>query len=80
LNVLFAAIDEDPTVKQTLASLRGRFPSASMTFANGGDRSTVSAVAEAELCEALGINVVLGVGGGEKADSSTRINAALGIQ
>jgi hypothetical protein len=28
----------------------------------------------------LGINIVLGVGGCEKADSSTRINAALGIQ
>jgi cytidyltransferase-like protein len=74
------AIDEDPTVKQTLASLRERFPAASLTFANGGDRSTTSAVAEAELCAALGINVVLGVGGCEKADSSSRINAALGIQ
>ena len=74
------AIDEDPTVKQTLASLRERFPSASLTFANGGDRNTASVVAEAELCEALGIHVVLGVGGCEKADSSSRINAALGIQ
>jgi cytidyltransferase-like protein len=74
------AIDEDPTVKQTLASLRERFPAASLTFANGGDRSTTSAVAEAELCAVLGINVVLGVGGCEKADSSSRINAALGIQ
>jgi cytidyltransferase-like protein len=74
------AIDEDPTVKQTLTSLRKRFPAASITFANGGDRSTASAVAEAELCEALGIHVVLGVGGIEKADSSSRINAALGIQ
>jgi hypothetical protein len=67
-------------VKQTLASLRERFPSASLTYANGGDRSTASAVAEAELCEALGIRVVLGVGGCEKADSSSRINAELGIQ
>ena len=74
------AIDEDPTVKQTLAWLRKRFPTAAMTFANGGDRSTVSVVAEAELCEALRIDIVLGVGGSEKADSSSRINAALGIQ
>ncbi len=74
------AIDEDSSVKQTLASLRERFPAASLTFANGGDRSTASVIAEAELCETLGIRLVLGVGGGEKADSSSRINAALGIQ
>jgi cytidyltransferase-like protein len=74
------AIDEDATVKQTLASLRERYPSASLTFANGGDRSATSVIAEAELCEALGIGLQLGVGGSEKADSSSRINAALGIQ
>ena len=74
------AIDEDATVKQTLASIRERYPSASLTFANGGDRSTTSVVAEAEVCEALGISLRLGVGGTEKADSSSRINAALGIQ
>jgi cytidyltransferase-like protein len=74
------AIDEDATVKQTLASLRERYPSASLTFANGGDRSATSVIAEAELCEALGIGLQLGVGGTEKADSSSRINAALGIQ
>jgi cytidyltransferase-like protein len=75
-----AAIDEDATVKQTLASIRERYPSASLTFANGGDRSSASVVAEAEVCEALRIDLRLGVGGTEKADSSSRINAALGIQ
>jgi cytidyltransferase-like protein len=74
------AIDEDATVKQTLAWLRERYPRASLTFANGGDRSTTPAIAEAPLCETLGISLVLGVGGCEKADSSSRINAALGIQ
>jgi bifunctional ADP-heptose synthase (sugar kinase/adenylyltransferase) len=74
------ALDEDATVKRTLASLRERFPSASLTFANGGDRDSTSVIAEAELCEALGIGLRLGVGGCEKADSSSRINAALGIQ
>jgi cytidyltransferase-like protein len=73
------AIDQDATVKQTLASLRDRYPSASLTFANGGDRSTASVIAEAELCRALQIDLQLGVGGHEKADSSSRINAALGI-
>jgi cytidyltransferase-like protein len=74
------AIDADATVKQTLASIRERYPAASLTFANGGDRSDPSVVAEAELCQKLGIDLRLGVGGVEKADSSSRINAALGIQ
>ncbi len=74
------AIDEDATVKQTLASIRERYPSASLTFANGGDRSDPSAVAEAELCQKLEIDLKLGVGGVEKADASSRINTALGIQ
>src|SRR6204780_666616 len=39
------AIDEDATVKQTLASLRERYPSASLTFANGGGRRTTPAIA-----------------------------------
>lgn len=73
------AIDQDGTVKQTLALLRERYPAASLTFANGGDRSTTSAIAEADVCAALGIGLKLGVGGSEKADSSSRINAALGI-
>jgi bifunctional ADP-heptose synthase (sugar kinase/adenylyltransferase) len=75
-----AAVDEDATVKQTLASIRERYPSASLTFANGGDRSSASVVAEAEVCEMLHIDLRLGVGGTEKADSSSRINAALGMQ
>jgi cytidyltransferase-like protein len=74
------AIDGDATVKQTLASIRERYPAASLTFANGGDRSDPSAVAEAELCQKLEIDLKLGVGGVEKADSSSRINTALGIQ
>jgi cytidyltransferase-like protein len=74
------AIDEDATVKETLASIRDRYPAASLTFANGGDRSDPSVVAEAQLCEKIGIDLKLGVGGLEKADSSSRINAALGIQ
>lgn len=73
------AEDEDSTVKQTLTSLRRRFPGERLIFANGGDRSEVKRVAESEVCESLDIDLVLGVGGIEKADSSSRINQALGI-
>jgi glycerol-3-phosphate cytidylyltransferase/D-beta-D-heptose 7-phosphate kinase/D-beta-D-heptose 1-phosphate adenosyltransferase len=73
------AEDEDSTVKQTLTSLRRRFPGERLIFANGGDRSEVKRVAESAVCESLDIDLVLGVGGIEKADSSSRINQALGI-
>jgi cytidyltransferase-like protein len=74
------AIDSDQTVRATLALIRERYPDARLIFANGGDRSERSAVAEAEVCEELGIELHFGVGGESKADSSSRINAARGAE
>jgi cytidyltransferase-like protein len=71
------AIDDDATVKRTLQVIREKYPEAELIFANGGDRSDASRVAEAGVCEKLGIGLRFGVGGEEKADSSTRIIAAL---
>jgi glycerol-3-phosphate cytidylyltransferase/D-beta-D-heptose 7-phosphate kinase/D-beta-D-heptose 1-phosphate adenosyltransferase len=72
-----ASIDEDTTVKSTLRAIRKRYPEAELIFANGGDRSSVSRIAEADVCEELDIALTFGVGGEEKADSSTRIIAAM---
>jgi cytidyltransferase-like protein len=72
-----AAIDDDATVKRTLQAIREKYPQAELIFANGGDRSSASRVAEAAVCEKLSIGLRFGVGGEEKADSSTRIIAAL---
>jgi glycerol-3-phosphate cytidylyltransferase/D-beta-D-heptose 7-phosphate kinase/D-beta-D-heptose 1-phosphate adenosyltransferase len=74
------AIDSDQTVRATLALIRKRYPDARLIFANGGDRSDRSAVAEAQACEELGIELRFGVGGESKADSSSRINTALGAK
>ena len=75
-----AAVDQDATVRETLRLVRERYPDATLTFANGGDRSQRSAVAESDVCEALGINLRFAVGGETKADSSTRINAIQGLE
>jgi glycerol-3-phosphate cytidylyltransferase/D-beta-D-heptose 7-phosphate kinase/D-beta-D-heptose 1-phosphate adenosyltransferase len=75
-----AAVDDDPTVKLTLRAIRERYPDTELLFANGGDRSSAARISEADVCEELGIWLRFGVGGEEKADSSTRINAALGDQ
>jgi cytidyltransferase-like protein len=72
-----AAVDDDASVKRTLRATREKYPDVELIFANGGDRSSAANVSEAQLCEELGIALRFGVGGEEKADSSTRINDAL---
>lgn len=72
------ATDENPPVIETLKLLRERYPKDELVFANGGDRVSDKVTPEAAVCQELGIQMVYGVGGAEKADSSTRINKALG--
>ena len=72
-----AAVDEDNSVKQTLRAIRDEHPDTALIFANGGDRSSSAMISEAGVCEDLRIELRFGVGGEEKADSSTRIIAAL---
>jgi glycerol-3-phosphate cytidylyltransferase/D-beta-D-heptose 7-phosphate kinase/D-beta-D-heptose 1-phosphate adenosyltransferase len=72
------AIDEDPTVVRTLQYIAEKYPNDQLTFSNGGDRDSEKAIPEAEVCHTYNIELLFGVGGVEKADSSTRINQALG--
>jgi cytidyltransferase-like protein len=74
---VIAAVDDDNTVKQTLRVIRGKHPDDELIFANGGDRSSSALISEAGVCAELGIGLRFGVGGEEKHDSSSRINAAL---
>ncbi len=72
------AIDEDMTVCASLAHIARQHPGDELVFANGGDRQSVADIPETEVCEKNNIEMVFGVGGDNKADSSTRINQALG--
>lgn len=72
------AVDDDPTVIHSLQQIALKYPDDELTFANGGDRDSEKAIPETEVCRAHGIELLFGVGGIEKADSSTRINQALG--
>jgi cytidyltransferase-like protein len=74
------SVDQDATVRESLWVVRERYPDAALIFANGGDRSQRSAVAEADVCEQLGIDLRFAVGGAAKADSSSRINASQGLE
>ncbi len=73
------AVDGDRTVSESLRVIAERHPDHDLVFANGGDRKP-EFVPEAEVCEAHGIKLVFGTGGDAKADSSTRINMALGVE
>ena len=74
------SIDEDPTVIKTLHAIADKYPDHELVFANGGDRDSEKAIPEGDVTRDRHIALVFGVGGTEKADSSTRINQALGHQ
>jgi len=75
------AVDTDRTVSASLRLLAEKYgDSHRLVFANGGDRASGAVVPETSVCEEYGIEMVFGMGGTDKADSSTRINMALGIE
>jgi glycerol-3-phosphate cytidylyltransferase/D-beta-D-heptose 7-phosphate kinase/D-beta-D-heptose 1-phosphate adenosyltransferase len=75
------AVDDDASVAASLEVIHLSYPGVELVFCNGGDRSPggdAVPTAEVAVCERLGIEMVWGVGGQTKADSSSRINEALG--
>lgn len=71
---------EDTAQGKTLDMIAKKYPNDELIFCKGGDRDSDKAIPqiETEVCEQYGIKRVYGVGGFAKADSSTRINQALG--
>ena len=76
------AVDNDPTVIETLKQIRSMYPEDELVFANGGDRDGERVVPETEICEKLHIVMKFGVGSESvvKRDSSSRINQARGAE
>lgn len=78
------SIDEEPPVIKTLEFLAHQYHGEELIFANGGDRDSVKAIPETEVCDTYNIELRFGVGtdirGLVKPDSSTRINQELGLQ
>jgi cytidyltransferase-like protein len=72
------SVDEDSSVIETLRLVRQKYPDDELIFGNGGDRVSDRVTPESGICKELDIAMVYGVGGSSKADSSTRINQALG--
>lgn len=78
VDMVVLSIDEDPSIIKTLELVAKQHPGDELVFANGGDRDSVKAVPEAQICEQYGIEMIFDAGGITKKDSSTRINQALG--
>lgn len=78
------SIDNDPPVINTLEFLAKQYHGEELIFANGGDRDSVKAIPETDVCNKYEIELKFGVGTGirglVKPDSSTRINQELGLQ
>ncbi len=76
----FVATDTGPGVGESLLAVRRRYPDAAIVFCNGGDRRGAGDIPEHErrVCAEAGIEMRFGVGGTDKADSSSRIIEALG--
>ena len=74
------AIDDDSSVKKTIESIALKNQQFNLIFANGGDRNQPSDIPEVDVCKEHVIQLIFGVGGSTKRDSSTRINTELGIE
>ncbi len=73
---VFPVDDSDGTVVAGLSSVADRFGNHTLAFGNGGDRKLTSTPsAEQALCNARGIDVLFGVGGDTKQNSSSTILA-----
>ena len=72
VDYVIPSIDEDSTVCKTLYWIRRQHPNDNIFFCKGGDR-TKDEIPEKDVCDELGIVIVDGIGGKDKADSSQDI-------
>jgi glycerol-3-phosphate cytidylyltransferase/D-beta-D-heptose 7-phosphate kinase/D-beta-D-heptose 1-phosphate adenosyltransferase len=74
---VYVAIEDGPGIDGTFDAIRAAYPDTVLEFCNGGDRRDVDDLPTDELAAAQRNDITLhyGIGGTDKADSSTRIMA-----
>jgi cytidyltransferase-like protein len=65
--------DSDDTACDLIRKAKKMYPGSHITFGNGGDRSSAAETPENELCSELGVHTYYGLGGENKANSSSWI-------
>jgi cytidyltransferase-like protein len=73
------AVEQGPGMNGSFDLVRAAYPDTRLEFCNGGDRTDLDSLPaeEVEAARRNDIALLYGVGGFDKADSSTRINTAL---
>lgn len=71
---VFEFNDDDNSACDGLRKARAKYPQAALAFANGGDRGKDN-IPEGPVCQELNIELIFGVGGNNKANSSSWILA-----
>lgn len=81
VDAAYVALEDGPGMDASLDLVRADYPDTALEFCNGGDRKDLDDLPAEEVAAAARneIALVYGVGGFEKVDSSTRINAELGV-
>jgi cytidyltransferase-like protein len=76
---VFVAVEDGPGIDGTFDLIRAKYPDTELEFCNGGDRRTGDDLPTDEQNAAARNRITLhyGIGGTDKADSSTRIMADL---
>jgi cytidyltransferase-like protein len=74
---VYVAVEDGPGIDGTFDLIREAYPDTVLEFCNGGDRRNVADLPTEEMAAAQRNRITLhyGVGGTDKADSSTRIMA-----
>lgn len=74
---VYVAVEDGPGIDGTFDLIRADFPDTELEFCNGGDRRDIESLPaeEIEAGARNDIRMVYGIGGTDKADSSSRILA-----
>ena len=81
VDAAYLAVEQGAGMDSSFDLVRADYPVTELAFCNGGDREDLDALPAEEVAaaERNDITLVYGVGGYDKVDSSTRINAELGL-
>jgi cytidyltransferase-like protein len=79
VDAVYIAVEDGPGIDGSFDLIRADYPDTELEFCNGGDRKDVDSLPEAEVAAAARnqISLLYGIGGIDKADSSTRIVASM---
>jgi cytidyltransferase-like protein len=76
---VYIAVEDGPGIDGSFDLIRSEYPDTELEFCNGGDRRNIDELPEDEVAAGARNNITLlyGIGGTDKADSSTRIVAEM---